>query len=238
MSARRILVSLDTLMDTRIGVIANYSQELAASILKSDKYWLREIDDWYKLTEGAITNEQFKSLWDSRGGENTLKTLMGSVKTGINAFILRVLTDSDTIERDGVIKQNEALEITVNLYPYEIDYSLEEAYRKVLKYEYGQEIEINFISMSLDELTPDHIFNGYGLFITYDFQEWFKLHHKAVIKQRRPDVYIVAPKIFEKMPENYNKEQKQKEFNRFKLDLLYFVNIEFIDVGYFSIITK
>ncbi len=238
MSARRILVSLDTLMDTRIGVIANYDQSIATEILSKPDYWIREIDDWGSLTKGAITNDQFKVLWDSRGGENTLKTLQASVKTGVNAFILKILTESDVIEKDGLVNDHEALEVTVNTYPYELDFALEEAYRKVLKYEYGKHVEINFVSLTLDELTPSHIVNGYGLYITYEFQQWFKRHHKELVTFNRPDVFIVGPKIFERLPEHFTGEQKQQEFTKFKFDLLYFINIDFIDVGYFSIITK
>ena len=65
---RRILMSMDVLLDTRLGVMANINPAAATHLVLNRDYFDRDYDDWFTLTGGLVTKDQFDEAYANRGG--------------------------------------------------------------------------------------------------------------------------------------------------------------------------
>jgi hypothetical protein len=60
-----VLMSLDCLLDTRLGTVLGMSKE-AYDILLKTNYFDRNTDDFEAATGGVITNEEFQKAYAAR----------------------------------------------------------------------------------------------------------------------------------------------------------------------------
>ncbi|MFO5736502.1 hypothetical protein, partial [Klebsiella pneumoniae] len=71
---------LDSLLDTRLGTNRLLNKDAANKLVTNGQiYWHREMDDWTKLTDGLVTNEQFVEAYSKPGGGNTAETIHYSI---------------------------------------------------------------------------------------------------------------------------------------------------------------
>ena len=79
MSAKRILIDIDTLLDTRLGLLHTLNPEAVKRVVVNDRYWLRDYDDWEVLTEGLVTKSQFDDAWKQRTTDILQHSMMTSI---------------------------------------------------------------------------------------------------------------------------------------------------------------
>lgn len=228
------MVDLDSLLDTRLAVIRNINPEAASFLMESDEYWLREHDDWEKLTEGRITNAAFKAAWAMRGGENTADTLNASVETGLSPFILRLLAEANINARDNMAEVENEIGIAVNIAPYVLSNDQREELEEIIHAKYGKELPVRIYDIKLEDLTCVRLDAVCDMLITYQFIDWMHLHHEELAKVTMSDFNMIGPKMFEKDPSELTVAQKQREFFMFRLTKLLNMDIEWIDSMYFS----
>lgn len=231
---KRILVPLDTILDTRLGVISGISSEAATRLTSSDHYWLREHNDWYKLTGGLITNEQFDKAYALRGGENTKQTISNSVLTGIVPFIIRIMGEFEVNSLNDLNAQLDEIALVVNYYPYVFNADELEVLEDSVKDIFGTNIILELISIPDTLLTPQLFDREFAMYIPYDSHEWIHQHHEALAQVRMPCFNFVGPKLFEKDVSKLTIDQKKAELTRFRLEKLIYMSFDFIDVKYFS----
>lgn len=225
---KRILLDLDTLLDTRLGCLSLIYPEAATYVVKHTDYWDREHTDWSKLTDGRVTNAQFEERWAKRD----IDVLQNSVLTSINVVLLRILSEMNINATTGVTVHEVGLE--VNLAPYTLSFEEQEELEQILRETYGQELVITFCSIPVAELTPTYIRKRYAAVLLYGFHEWIKIHDAELMKGRSPDIYFIGPKLFEKDPSRLSIEQKQEEYRRFRFFKLEYMDFEFVDAKFFS----
>lgn len=233
---RRILISLDALLDTRLGVIANINAEAAKNLVRSMDYWERHYDDWYKLTGGLVTNEQFRDAWLVRGGANTRKTLDACFETGLSPFLYQCLAEADINMASGMTPMDEEIGLAINVYPYDLSFGERRMIIDIMQEKYGSELPVMIVSHPIEEMTVELLSSGYGMLIIYDFAEWFKYHHVAIVGTLMSDFVVVHPKLFDRDPSELSIEQQKDEFLKFRLATQHNMDINYIDSGYFSLV--
>ncbi len=145
---RRILLDIDALLDTRLGLLSQMNPDAASRLVQSNAYWERDYTDWERLTRGGVSNEEFEAAWVKRDIEVARQSIM----TGIIPVLMRIMAEYDQNMRDGVVKDDLALE--VNLYPYEFTDEEIEELTEILKGVFYQDLTITVCSRPLNELTP------------------------------------------------------------------------------------
>lgn len=233
---RYIMVDMDSLLDTRLGVISNISQEAAYNIAMNPNYIYRDFDDWYALSGGLVTNEEVAEAYAARGGANTRKTLDASFETGLAPFIYRVLAEADVNMMDGMTRAADEIGLAINIAPYHMDFKEREALIEIMRLKYGRELNIKIVTYHIHELTLQCLADEFGMMIQYDFIEWFKYHHEAITTSLMSDFNIVRPKLFDKDPSELTLDQRRHCFNGFRAVTQHNLDIEYIDAKYFSLI--
>lgn len=231
MSVKRLYIDLDTLFDTRLGVLAHLDEKAAERLVEQDAYWDREHTDWWRLTDEAITNEQFEEAWVSRGKPQ----LQASYVSAIIPVLVQMLVDYQKAQEEGVVSEEMGLEINVHPYDFTAE-EMDELTAILRTYITHAEQTITFIDVSLEEMTPEFIKQRYSGMVFFEFHRWIKLHAERIVHTKARDLPIVVPKLFEVDPRELPVEKKKEELICFKLWLLDHLHLEFIDARWFSML--
>lgn len=225
---KQILIDLDSLMDTRLGVLDTIDPALAKHIVKSTTYWDREHTDWSALTDGALDNATFQEHWDARDN----RVLEASMMSGMIPVLAKILSDYHRNMQDGMVQEDVGID--VNIWPYHLEIEELDVIREALQAYLYDDLEVSFCSRPMTELTPLVMHEHYAAVILFDFQPWIKYHCFNIAKQRCPGLNLIVPKLFERDPSKLSVESKEEEVIGLRLWLLEYIDIEFIDAQWFS----
>lgn len=227
---RNVYLDLDTLFDTRLGVLSLINPEAAKRILTSNQYWDREHTNWKVLTEGVVTNEEFEAAWLTRD----INALQSSIVTGIIPVLLNILNEYTQLKKEGLNQEDVGL--IINIYPYELEPEELDELVRIIKYEVFYEfLPVTFTSISLEELTPEYMDKTFSAMILFEFHRWIKIHAAAISTANCKGLSIIVPKIFEHDPSKLPVERKKEEIMSFKMWLMDHLSLEFIDARWFSL---
>lgn len=234
MALKRIYLDVDSLLDTRLGVINMISPEAAKRLMQGEAYWDRENDDWEKLTGGLITNEQFKEAWASRGGNNSATVINGSVLSNLQPFIMRILTD-DLINRANQMgDEMDDVGLTINVYPYAMSLDEMEDMRDIAEYLFGSTTHYEIINVPMEQLTVGLLADKFAAVVTYNFLEWIRMHYEDLAKARLNCFNFIGPRIFEQDVSKLSIDEKKTVLDVFRVQYLMHMDFEFIDARHFS----
>lgn len=231
---KRILIDLDAMLDTRLGVISNLNSEAAKVLVSSQDYWLRENDDWEKLTGGLITTEQFNKAYAERGGENTSNTINASVLTGIVPFVLQLLAEDNLNRASGMGDPNDVVMLSINTWPYELTGEYKEELKQICNEVYGESVPVETCWLPMEKASPLALDKLFVLYLTYDFISWTKYHHEELSRVMMNCFNFVGPKIYEQDVSKLSADEKKFELQRYHLFKLLHMDFEWIDSRYFS----
>ncbi len=234
MSIKTFLVELDCLLDTRIGTVSRLNEAAAVNLLKSD-YRLRKTDNFEELTEGLVTNADFRYAYEQRDVE----TLKASRCTNM-VFLLKDLVDKvegqriDTPYADRVV-------VEVNVHPYNLDPAEEDALITAVMAYAGMETEVRVVNYSLGEITPGNIKDRWDAVILYEFNEWFKHHHETLKTVKLPANLMFAPALFvDRVPDAEEVKIEGLEgvdpFALLEMSLVERLKLELIEARFFSLV--
>lgn len=232
---RRILVDLDTLLDTRIATISRIDPEIAAEVLRNPEYFSRDFNDWFFITNGKVTNEQFKKMYDARGGENSAATINASFESGMSPILLRIFSEHALLERDGMIADGDSAALSINVYPYVLDFETEEMLIQIMKERYGDTIDVEIVNDSLEALTPEVMKACFAAYISYHFWDWLPIHYPALLVNPLPFINVIGPILFEKDPKELTAQEREREFTTMRLINTEYIDIQYVSCKYFSI---
>lgn len=180
-----IYISLDSLLDTRLGTLGCIDPALAAKALDGN-YRARFTDEF----EG-VTKQQFKEAYAKRD----IDTLKMSVVTNVSFLIRRIIKDSLAlaVQQQKITRIN----IEVNVWPYEIEKGpLADMLLACVRAHAYENAVVRVVSCPLEELTPEYVRSTYQLMVMYDWLEWVELHKSYFEKKGMPEVAVIAPQLF------------------------------------------
>lgn len=232
---KRIMVDLDTLLDTRLGIINMLNPEAASLMTKRNAYWDRENDFWEVLTDGLVTREAFAEAWATRG-DNTPEIINGSVMTNIHPFIMRLIGEDLLLRANQMGDELDQLCLTINTWPYVLGPDGTEDMRDIAEYMFGASTPVEIVWVPIEKITPGFLDKDYAAVISYNFIEWIKMHFEDLARSRMNCFNYIGPRIYEHDVSKLTADEKKTIIDLFRLEKLIHMDFEFIDARYFSMV--
>ena len=235
---RAILVDLDSLQDTRFGVLGNHFPNIARSLLDDQYRWLNRTSDHVD----GVDDDVFRTLYADRMN-NPDKVLGNSPLTSIPAILSKhILAHSGSADAQFV---GSRLRLHINTWPYQFTEEVTDIFVRTLATwlkgtEYLTEIKAVYLPPSA--LTPRYIMEmGYDVLYMYDLLAWINAQGEALIKLVLPTISLVTPRLMR----NPDAEElklipaafKGRDlFTTLTEELRYIIDLDFLDASYFSFV--
>lgn len=182
---QEILVSIDAILDTRIGTIARYNPELAAKVLESGNYHNRVYDEF-----GDLSIDDFKALYARRDKE----VLKHSTLTRIIKFVAEICA-AMTVEAS----QNPTSEypsVVINAYPYDLSDEELKMIGLAVKSYLAEEVPVRVENNPWDFYDPRYCREHVAAIIVYNNEEWMEANSKSFSKSVCPQVSLYTASLF------------------------------------------
>lgn len=210
----------DLLLDTRMGTLSLMNEEVAASVdLK--EYRNRQND---KFPPFSI--QEFKDAYAKRD----LTTLQYSLPTAFMPILRNEMQRSSMT--NGKEFTPEMPRLYVNTYPYQLTEELEKELGLIVVNLLRMEnIEVELITKSLEELTPEYCREHFSFMAMYmEYNAWLDIHHKTMAGVT-DHILLFAPAIYD--GEVATEEQIRRtisEVGMHPLEMIEFNGKQFIDM--------
>ena len=221
MNEVNIYTTLDSLLDTRMGLLLVLNKDIFRDAVKTGEYFKRDKDSF-----GVLNTSIFSEIYRHRN-KDILKI---SKPTKIFQLI------NDYIEHINLIniglKEKNRINIFINAFPYKFTDALADELLKSLLPYFINADNVNIIDVEIPKfewfknMTLVVDYNGANLLDKYSHVEEFK-------KGELLDTIIVLPKILE-----YSDVVEERDFENFEEMMKILVDINFIDVEDFSVVLK
>lgn len=211
---KKIYVSLDELLDTRLGFISIHNPPMLEQImLEPNEYLKRTHDEIIYKASGFKTKELFYKSWEKRDTE----VLKNSVISHIPAIINEVIIEYRSSGEEALA--TSSTEVHVNLYPYRLDEDEKKEMQIILENAFFATDKVVLINIDTDKLTPKWVKKNYDYIFMYDFNRWVEKHAAELKKTLLVQNHLFVPRLFLDDPTKGNFE-KLKEYELLKdLDL-------------------
>lgn len=229
--ANEIYITLDALLDTRIGTLEKIDPELPLKVLSNNYY--ERTDDFFEGVDSTV----FQELYAKRDLETLSKSVLTNAIKLVNDIVVNRLNESKT---DSYVKD---LKVVVNVYPYELDKETMIDIREAIVHWTEHLVPIELVSIPVAELTPIYCKTHFIAMIDYEYNNWLETHAEAFKTTRVSEIPFIAPALF------YQKTPSEQEliaicksgghpFIAIEFMVSVFVKLTLVDVKYFSIIEK
>lgn len=222
-----VYISLDCLLDTRLGTIAKHNDELAVKLLLNG-YTQRNIDSFEELGQ-----EEFDKLY----AERDVETLQRSVLTNVILLLKGIVKGTyDDLFTGG---QNEGVEFVLNTYPYDLTEEEISLMVKSISVKTFKSASVKAIYVSDEFLTPAYCKENFTMMIMYSYAQWLEMHVKAFETVRMPKVAILAPALYRKVPTDAEFEEMKADnmhpFRAAEIAVAPLFALRLLDASVFSI---
>lgn len=182
----RYLVDLDSLLDTRLGLLSTMVPDIITTKQFKESYLSRMSDDFSAFIPDW-DHEAWLKRWATRDGS----VLPHSAITGMVWLILDLVTGVNATVNTP---EEQTLSITLNLYPYKIPEDVADELRAGFS-ELFPKVKIETMSLDPTFLTPSHLFTKFTGYICYRFDLWVNLHIDALTHLKKPSFDFYVPSI-------------------------------------------
>lgn len=192
MDNQKLLVCLDTVLDTRLATIGRVDPDLAVEIFENSfytkKYFERSIDN-FSLIKSSFDHELYKQAYKDRD----IETLMSSIMTTI-VQVISELTDNWRKAQRKLSLSND-IELCLNTYPYQIsNEEIDDILVAITSYCPNIDT-VSSVCISPSELTPQKLKEEYSTWITYDLDSWIVSNSENIKDKPIPTFPIICPMI-------------------------------------------
>lgn len=230
-----IHVTLDSLLDTRLGTLIYLDEQEAARVFDCG-YYQRTSDDWSALGLN-INQSEYQRVYENRSEGGHILSLSKIT----NAVALVVHMADELEEQAKTTPFNDKTRIEVNTYPYLFSAELCDTFARALGIYFPDSVEITTTRVSTKELTPSHIDEYYDMFVIYDFNEWLQEHYEKLRARPIPSTLALAPALYHnQIPDDEELKDEQGNticpFAALEYVLTPMLSLSLADVRYFSLI--
>ena len=182
----RLLLSLDDLLDTRAGVLCDLNPKLVAELLLDPSYTDRIIDVFKGFN---------KDDFDKRYKERDKKVLSLSTSTKVGVIIFDFV--QRVVNRNLESPFNMDPVVHINMYPYNLSDKEQSYIKAAVLTKLPLKPQIEFVNLSLEQITPQLLKENYKTAIMYHFWDWIEIQSKNenIKKCPLPDFTIFAPML-------------------------------------------
>lgn len=230
---QNILVSLDALLDTRLGTLFRLGQDRAESVLFNG-YRDRDSDRW-----GDLGTEIDQQAYQQAYRQRDVETLKVSRPTAIAPVINQITNALGKAAIKAPIV--ERIRVDVNVYPYRMTDELKAMIAGAVNEWVSVDTLVDVVDIPPSEITPRYLDRHYAAVILYDFDEWLNHQHEALIECPIPTITIIAPALYaNERPTEKDMRVEGTEitsaFAALEMSLLEYMSLTIMDAKYFSLI--
>lgn len=181
----RLMVSLDALLDTRASLIARMAPEHLDEIMTSG-YHERLVDEFPR-----IDVEEFKKLYEARDAS----LLANSMVTPIWRRIHQFTKQTALALASGAFKRIPV--IVINVHPYILSDIQQATIAKAVDYYTESMAEVEFTSMSYEEIGPKFLADNFIEVIFYDYWKWLDANflNSKFDTEICPQIRMIGPSL-------------------------------------------
>lgn len=189
-SFHRIVVDLDSILDTRLATISQIDPEIAAELFNSEAYYTRASDEFSRITDGRIDDQEFFSRYENRNHE-TLKLARPTM--ALDMLISLVAKMRKNAEYSPLVR---GFTVEVNTWPYVFDAVGNTMLENHVAAYIGTDVSIRTVHRHPRLYTPALLKEDYSALVMYDFKAWLSIHGAALEFEKIPRVTVMTPAIY------------------------------------------
>lgn len=218
-----IYLDLDVILDTRLATIFNhFGEDKMLEVLKSKKYFDRIEEEF----EG-IDKKEFALAYASRDK----KVLFNSLKTKIVELVVAMLFEE--LSNSSAVPTSSKPKVILNTYPYDLSEQEVNTIVKSIVYLTNKKFDVEAVSMSMEELTPDFIMKNINHMFFYNYGPWAEAQNERLKKVKLQNIHVYTAGIYFDRKPNEKELEAIKQFNMhpFKLHevtVSLFFNLKFL----------
>lgn len=193
MPANRVLVDLDTFLDTRLALCRRLDPE-AAHLWVQNGYRHRFSDEFWKVST-RVSEEQYTTAWNKRDAS----LLRESIATCAHTLLSSVLNSIDWGPHTG--DPSNCIEVTVNTAPYALSVVEQQALVEIIETVLPMADKVSLVNIPLWSLHPGQIRDHYDLLVMYNFMEWLRSYPERMGEFELGNIDVLVPRLFARLPE-------------------------------------
>lgn len=234
-TSRRIMIELDTLLDTRLGVMAQ-SETLRAWIEPLlEKGYRKRQSDHFSLLLPEFPQAVYEQAYRERN-EATLRVARPTRMVGA----LTEITDSLEKKSIGTPFDGDVI-IDVNIYPYVLSDPVRAMLRDIVGVNVSISTVVHTVNYAPADVTPKFLDEHYAALVIYDIDQWMQLHVTALMEQKIPTVTLMTPaRYIREIPTDEDCTVDERgavnPFALFEESVAELISVSFLDTEYFSMI--
>jgi hypothetical protein len=184
-----ILITLDSILDTRQGTLLKISPEVAVEITSKEDYHSRQSDEFVSEKYGPLSVELFEKVKEKFKDE----IIFNSLKTKMYLFLQELI--------EGYIKLSlstphvSTVTLEVNLYPYKFTDTQIEYLLKALVAHLGNAAAISIVNFDINEMPLSSVAEKYDSVIMYNPVNWLNSRHNEFKMGTLKDLTLYLPRM-------------------------------------------
>lgn len=187
---KKIYVSLDSLLDTRMGTLAMLDSDFAFAVTMHGGYFKREQDLFSAPDWGALDPALYRRLHETRRDA----IVRSSVKTKMVRFVGE-LAMQVALRSIGTPSQAQVA-IEINVHPYQLNSDERTELLQTLAYCFKGDLSLNLVDIAPQALGIEQVRQNYVAMVMYSYEAWLNAHDTALRKAPLKEVCLYVPRLF------------------------------------------
>lgn len=192
-----ILVDIDLLLDTRLGVLETLYPGISEELLKNGYY--DRFSDNFSLISNRVDQTLYETTYKSRNKTHLMATGPTGFFIWLSHELTRILRDS----AKAPIYDQFFLDINFNSQYRDLSQAERQEIMEVCGDVFNAEFSIEEVNLKPENLTPYFLNNNYNQAMMYNYIQWFEHHYPQDLQAddldkkqlRLPNCDIMAPGI-------------------------------------------
>lgn len=183
------MLNINALFDLRLGYVATKRPKEVFPLL--EEKWANRKSD---LLISETLNKDYEQVKADlcKGNEEYLKNSMVTPMLGFIADMIQENTQTST-DGTGILEY----ELHLNTYPYSFELEVEKELRMSILELLPMVRTLEFISMSTNQLTPDHMRRvNYDISIDYNGIDWLAQHQESLVRANLRECILIVPSLY------------------------------------------
>lgn len=218
------LTDLDTLFDTRMGVIESYGPETVEEVVKGG-YFHREIDIF-----SSVDMDDYVKRYAGRDESVLRKSMVTPILQEIRRFMWK------TLAANVSTPLTKRPRLVLNIYPYKLSKAFLDTIHQGLISVTEKNIEIVIIDQRPEDIPLRDIKEHYAMVAMYHYAEWLEnlTLNKQLERTQCPQVFLLAPKLIKDV-KGFSLMKTVDVFGAIEQYTSLFFKLKLMDAQYFSV---
>lgn len=181
-----LLVDLDSIFDTRLGLLASLEDPTLLEKNYNEAYFTRDRDVFVGIDE-----KDWYDKYSARDKRVLAKSQITPIVGFMREFVYETLLGN--VNEPKLMKPY----IHVNVWPYELQEAEKRLILAGILRHVGRDADIEIVNIPVEALTPAVVKARYSMLVMYEYERWIAAHFSdaEMIKQTCPEVGLLGPRV-------------------------------------------